>query len=62
LSDKENAQHFTGNKKCGGAKLHKGRSPTGVLQNPEPPIRRRSSYRLLCEVQTAFIIFIFLFQ
>jgi hypothetical protein len=26
----------------------KGFSPTGVLWNPEPPIRRRSSYRLLC--------------
>jgi hypothetical protein len=24
LPDKENAQHFTGNKKCGGTKHHKG--------------------------------------
>jgi hypothetical protein len=37
LPDNENAQHFTGNKKCGGTKHHKGRSPTGVLWNPEPP-------------------------
>jgi len=28
---------------CGGAKYHKGRSPTGVLRNPEP-LQRRSAY------------------
>jgi len=27
-------KHFTGTKKCGGAKIHKGRSPTGFLRNP----------------------------
>jgi len=49
--DKENAQHFTGTKKCGGAKRHKGHSPTGVLRNPNHPIRAVSSYRLLDEVR-----------
>jgi len=36
--------------KCGGAKRHKGRSPTGVLRNPNRPNRAVSSYRLLGEV------------
>jgi hypothetical protein len=35
--------------KCGGAKHHKGRSPTGVLRNPTVgsaynPVRRRSGF------------------
>jgi len=34
VPDKENAERFTGTKKCGGAKTHKGRSPTGFLWNP----------------------------
>jgi hypothetical protein len=29
----------------------KALAPTGVLWNPEPPNRRRSSYRLLGEVK-----------
>ena len=39
---------FTGTKKCAGAKHHKGRSPTGVLQKPtegsayNPVMRSRS--------------------
>jgi len=33
--------------KCGGAKYYKGRSPTGVLRNPEGAISARSANRLL---------------
>jgi hypothetical protein len=37
----------------------KALAPTGVLWNPEPPIRRRSSYRLLYDVWAyTFVIFI----
>jgi len=35
---------------CGGAKYHRGRSPNGVLRNPNRPFRAVSSYRLLGEV------------
>jgi hypothetical protein len=34
LPDKENAQHFTGNKKCGGAKHHQGRKPDWCFVEP----------------------------
>jgi hypothetical protein len=34
----------------------KGFSPAGVLWNPEPPIRRRSSYRLLYDVAAYTIL------
>jgi hypothetical protein len=34
VPDKENAKHFTGTKKCGGRKLHKGQSPTVIFWNP----------------------------
>jgi len=40
--------------KCGGAKYRRGRSPNGVLRNPNRPNRAVSSYRLLCEVQPVF--------
>jgi len=33
--------------KCGGAKCRRGRSPDGVLRNPNRPDRAVSSYRLL---------------
>jgi len=44
--------------KCGGAKYHKGRSPTGVLWNPNRPIRAVSIYCLLYAV-FAFTLFFF---
>jgi hypothetical protein len=37
VPDKENAKHFTGTKKCGGAKYHKGRQPDWCFAEPEPP-------------------------
>jgi len=42
---------------CGGAKMHKGRSPTAFLRNPTDR-KGGSSYRLLCEVAVYTIYFI----
>ena len=39
------AKQRPGLAKCGGAKYHKGRSPTGVLRNPSrPPAAKRISF------------------
>jgi len=46
---------FTGAKKCGGAKQHKGRSPTVVLRSLAA-VRRRTVTDLLGEVIFVFII------
>jgi len=46
--------------KCGGAKTHKGHSPTGFLRNPNRPNRAVSSYRLLSAVLPYFIIIYFI--
>jgi len=43
---------FTGAKKCGGAKQHKGRSPTVVLRSLAA-VRRRTVTDLLCVVPAA---------
>jgi hypothetical protein len=40
---------FQQQQKCGGAKYRRGRSPNGVLWNPNRPNRAVSSYRLLGE-------------
>jgi hypothetical protein len=45
--------------KCGGAKTHKGHSPTGFLRNPNRPNRAVSSYRLLNAGFALFPSFIF---
>jgi len=37
VPDKENAKHFTGTKKCGGTKIHKGACADWVFVEPEPP-------------------------
>jgi hypothetical protein len=38
LPDKKNAQHFTGNKKCAGAKYRRGRKPERCFAEAEPPL------------------------
>ena len=43
----------------GERKLHKGRKPDCNFSNPEPPNRRRSVYRLLCDVFLLFNYFCF---
>jgi hypothetical protein len=47
--------------KCGGAKTHKGRSPTAFLRNPTDR-KGGSSYRLLCDGFSAFIYNYYLFN
>jgi len=39
VPDKENAQHFTGTKKCAGTKIHKGACADWVFVEAEPPER-----------------------
>ena len=43
----------------GERKHHKGRKPDWCFSNPEPPIRRRSVYRLLCAVRPFFFLCVF---
>jgi len=57
VPDKENAKRFTGTKKCGGTKTHKGACADWVFVEPEPPEWAVSSYRLLGEVKTCFYFF-----
>jgi len=57
VSDKENAQHFTGTKKCGVVRRGNGFSHDLAERNPKCPNRAFCSYRLLGEVIFAFILF-----
>jgi hypothetical protein len=41
VRDKGIAKQFQRTKKCGGAKMHKGRSPTAFLRSPSPEGAKR---------------------
>jgi len=59
VPDKENAQRFTGTKKCGGTKTHKGACAFVGFCGTRTAEQAVSSYRLLDEVW-AYTIFTFL--
>ena len=62
VPDKENAKHFTGTKKCGSAKHHKGAKRRLVFCGTQAAYWRRSAYSpVMCSTGVLYIVYNFIF-